>query len=137
MGIFNFIVWDTECFISLSQAWKDGAIVLDLSDNFDSYMFEPNYEGYSIHQFIGKTDTEDNKIWADSSIVEANVVFMGNSKKNLIGYFSYKAHSFSYCFIVENYPPLIVTNDSFKSLKVIGNLQENPELLKGESDEDN
>ena len=94
--------------------------------------------GLTYHDYIGKTDIEGNKIYADSSIVR---FVMSGSKKNFTatGYFFFHVYKLSYefrCLMLDNKKLGYERRDInwrhmlSNSLKVIGTLQENPELLK-------
>ena len=127
----EFIVWDTENFISLSQAFKDEAVVVDLSDGFDSYTLDIGFENYSLHNYIGKTDIDGNKIYADCSIVEFEYMTNSFNSYKLRGYFKWNNMKLGYDLKIDN--PMFMMTDFYipsLDLKVIGTLQQDKHLLK-------
>jgi len=116
------IVWDedSECFI------EDFAMeeYMPLNDIFKS-------NGYQFFNYIGKTDINDKKIYADCSIVEFTVA---DYKTKDIGYFTYDSDYTSY--LVKNSRGVVLkySKKFIRNLKIIGTLQEDKHLL-GEIDE--
>jgi len=108
--VFKRINTDTK---ELRKDWHLGMIT-DNQGNAKFYRFP----------FIGKTDIEGEKIYADSSIVEFATNDLGWQK----GYFTYNENGLNYQFNSKD-GALLTDWMEIRSLKVIGTLQENPELL--------
>lgn len=127
----EFIVWDdikreftnnVTCFMSFNE---DGTI--------------NSYNGFGetkYFQYIGKKDTEGNKIYADSSIVE--FIYQGEQIPvhgarvhhtiSLVGFFTYDNEEARYEVDILNNSEYVCLNfDSlkFKDIKIIDTIQEN------------
>jgi len=124
----EFIVWDKKS-ESFRQIIKIDFVNIYFqleSESSDDY--KVNLNDLTTHTYIGKTDINDKKIYADCSIVEFEYnddVFSYQAT----GYFTYDSEIASYVLIddaknIEQLSKKCVTN-----IKVIGTLQENPELL--------
>ena len=120
----QFIVWDI-----MHEKWLD---MKELGDD-DSF----TYNGlirliddpyYSIHNYIGKTDIEGNKIYADCSIVEWE-----HQENKYTGYFKYQTEFLRYVLVSKDNNGESQNLDPFylplKNLKVIGTLQQEKDLL--------
>jgi len=84
-----------------------------------------------ICRYIEKTDIEDKEIYADSSIVEFSHTAW--EAKRLIGSFEYNPDELRYEINIYNDDKAICLNYNYETMskfKIIGTLQENPELLK-------
>ena len=133
----EFIVWDKKFDRFLPEediAISSLGFIFELNE--DGY-FPKNVKDFTIHKAIGKTDIEGSKIYADSSIVEFE--FFHNEavpslSKCLKGYFTYidKILAFNIKVIGDEISSLNYSHFSRRTinLKIIGTLQENPELLK-------
>ena len=130
--------------------WDKGKERFPTSDNFliDSKGFISNLNNEQLDEntyiplyYIGKTDINDKKIFADSSIVESRITYdVGGTFETLRGWFRFNSERLNYEFIVpvnhnNGMKPREIYNYSklhykMSNLKVIGSLQENPELLK-------
>jgi len=130
----EFIVWDNkfEKFIypcnEVLMTIKDGLLKgIKGGDGF--------VEEWEAFQCIGKTDIEGNKIYADCSIVNTNIV-TNETRIELNGYFKYDNVNLRYNFHkmpfdnTSAYNIIVFKDDRFSRIKIIGTLQENPELLK-------
>ena len=133
----EFIEWDEE-----KQKFQEplGSCFLNINEWFSTYKRYEKPSRFTIHQYIGKTDDtpEQNKIYADSSIVEFNYVDKlqpttddKSNNKTIRGYFKYCNESLRYYIIDLKAKETIYfwTGYTEKNLKVIGTLQENKELL--------
>ena len=128
----EFIVWDEdlECFR------VEDAFLLDTEDrvcNSNGELLDE--KTYKPFKSIGKTDIEDKKIYADSSVVrlrlKRNKYDIGQFHS--AGYFSYMERILSYVFIPivkEDAEYYTFSNETMTELKIIGTLQEKPELLE-------
>lgn len=143
----EFIVWDEDeqQFLTTKEIFDDTELGFDINKdgklsliNFGvDEIFNPDGDDYNqcfrreinikTFNYIGKTDIEGNKIYADSSIVE--FVYRNNNSRAVI-----KWDDIQLTYDVEfrsgfraRYAD--VYQEMF-GLKVIGTLQENPELLK-------
>lgn len=160
----EFIVWDEENseFLSISEIkensdfdliwdYKKNNIGLKCFNSGDGWtpergeFSEPSWEDIKIKTFpyIGKTDIDSNKIYADSSIVEFDVI--QNCHCNIleiececvpnkrIGYFSYNENRLCYELLAKSFKDwkriFIFDRDTISNLKVIGNLQQHKHLL--------
>lgn len=100
----------------------------------DFFMFFELSRYWSIFNYIGKTDIEGNKIYAESSIVNVDVN-IGIFNAELNGYFKYYKSQLGYNFHkvpfdkTSPYNIIAYNDDSFRRLRIVGTLQENPELL--------
>ena len=150
----EFIVWDIEgkCWIpkskcaiatsnSTSNIAKGFTLLTEVESNEYSECFVPDFIPVQVCNYIGKTDIEGNKIYADSSIVEFN---MSGSKKNFkaTGFFTFNKKNLSYefvCFKIDKKKLNSCRYDidwrnAYKdTFKIIGTLQEDKHLI-GESD---
>ena len=129
----EFIVWDEdyECFIDETECiFKDGTLYRDHSNFL-------NQLSHDLTMFwgIGKTDIESNRIYADCSIVEMTITDEDGKHRHR-GHFRYNDEILCYEF-VEPLPEncrRIWRMEKLQiyhvSLKIIGTLQENKELLK-------
>jgi len=109
----EFIVWDNEENVFI--------------DNFASEDYEPlndlfKNSRYDFLRNIGKTDIENNKIYADCSIVEFTVA---DYKTKDIGYFTYDSDYTSY--LVKNLRGVALkySKKFIRNLKIIDTIQEN------------
>jgi hypothetical protein len=132
----EFIVWDKdiEKFEYLNNTWLEfGLEVEPMLVNSGAVGYERiSTTNISIHNYIGKTDIEGNKIYANSSIVEVNDSKSKFYEDICIVRYDKNICSFMLCSVdfeddrQEHFRP----DYSNKNYKVIGTLQENPELLK-------
>ncbi len=74
---------------------------------------------YTLHQYIGKTDINGNKIYADSSIVEFNIL---DSKYR--GFFTYNSARLRYEIEISS-KESIIYDGGVKDFKIIDTIQEN------------
>ncbi len=137
----EFIVWDKEIGVFIGEEsfdsmfgfysidyreLKEGMTKEDLIIN-QGQVLRPTYMMHlERFAYIGKTDIEGNKIYADSSIVEFYSRLHGWQK----GYFSYDCTSLSYRITLFNDMSVSFDNERETKFKITGTLQENPELLK-------
>ena len=121
----EFIVWDeyNKKFIDKSKCvFSDGTIFRNARDFEDMVS-----DDLSIFNYIGKKDINNNKIYADCSIVE-----FGYTSGKSIGYFTFNKDRLSYDLIDRGTKLNYSYNyNQIHSLKVIGTLQENSDLLNG------
>ncbi|MFA5669904.1 MAG: YopX family protein [Candidatus Cloacimonas sp.] len=123
----EFIVWcknkneweADECVLT-----RDGKLI-DIK-----YMKELNLENHTIYRYIGKTDIEGNKIYADCSIVEFEYYDMDVDSgwvkaKSVI---TFDDEDLMYLIAIDGELCNFKQHD-IVNLRVIGTLQENPELL--------
>lgn len=138
----EFIVWDTENeeFTNMNTLYfcgnKDIWVQTVNLKNETVMMIEQNKERFIKLADVGKADTEGNKIYADSSVVEWE-----HQAILYRGYFKFDKKYLRYEIITKDHQAKPIAIDFFylshNKFKIIGTLQKNPELLKGESDEDN
>ena len=122
----EFIVWikEDKKFYDFELFENDQYYLMGHSKNIDFKTAKENTFNY-----IGKTDINDKKIYADSSIVEFQIV-INNGKLNkpllkiVSGYFYYSIYWLGYMIKTENgiYSIGAVANDR---LKIIDTIQEN------------
>lgn len=132
----EFIVWDGK-----KNEWAKDTYRFVIDVNGALYvrtktvvLEHQNVENrYKAFNYIGKTDINGKKIYADSSIVEFGYDNTNRYYDRVQGYFyqdewqiRLKVTKSEDCVGVDNLP---MTYQNPKDLKVIGNLQENPELL--------
>jgi hypothetical protein len=126
----EFIVWDKK-----SKIFHYAYIARGILHHDRLVDFTNNLE---VFNYIGKTDIEGNKIYADSSIVEFSI-FKDNDleifpdKETMKGYFTFNSNSLSYSIRTlddshENFDFISVHN-RIVDLKIIDTLQENKKLL--------
>jgi len=103
--------------------------------NLGKIKMNSKYENLFEHfNYIGKTDIEGEKIYADSSVVEFEFrLFDDEDYKTLKGYFSYNSE---YClyelrepYAKNSYMIYYLKDGDLKNLKIIGTLQEDKHLL--------
>lgn len=126
----EFIVWDNKYKGFLNEnisLLPDGISTIPHFDinNVTTKRFE-------TFNFIGKKDSNKNKIYADCSIIEFNF-----ENKKLIGYFHFEKKSLAYDIRVLNNNIYSIGyahfNNKIKKLKIIDTIQENKlELIKEE-----
>ena len=121
----EFKVWD-----------KDREIFLDsLFVNCDLNEAVSNNDDFAIFQYIGKTDINDKKIYADSSIVE--FVFSDRDFSKIYkGYFSYHIDELRYEINIIGDSTACVLSynmDSMSDFEIIDTLQENKLGLNNEN----
>ena len=125
----EFIVYDGDELIGYEYLLEDGRRVFVLKNEGIERLgtiTEPYDRPLLRYPYIGKTDIEGNKIYADSSIVEFSTNDLGWQK----GYFSYNENGLNYQFNSKD-GALLTDWMEIKNLKIIGTLQENKELLDG------
>jgi hypothetical protein len=128
----EFITWDKVSKRFHERLNYGDAIEFDKVDkNYKVY----SHESFEDFEFIGKTDdtSEQNKMYANSSIIDMTINDEDGTHSH-IGYFDYnelilcyefreKSGEFTRIWRLEKLQPYSV------ELKVIGTLQQNPELL--------
>jgi hypothetical protein len=128
----DFIVWDERShrFLEINEfaIRKEGKLIL-LKDGRITDVVATFGGRYKLFNYIGKTDTEGNKIYADSSIVE-----FGYNGKNNKAIVTWDDIQLSYDFEFSNGFRCSYVNlyQEISNLKIIGTLQENPELLEAD-----
>jgi hypothetical protein len=130
----EFIVWDKEDkkFIKpkvdfYRERYETGKYIDNEIDG--SIITSVKYGNIEdLLHYIGKTDIEGNKIYADSSIVEF-IANMGEANRKMIGYFQYNDSNLKYgikTFIpIQTYDFFEFDNEKMHSFKIIDTLQEN------------
>lgn len=136
----EFIVWDEEDneSITLEQYQEKYPKEQGFNDTYNEQVsrFLDNYFGCDTFNYIGKTDINDKKIYADCSIVKLDIYINGICIHGEKGYFKYDTKELRYNFHRLNFISSRHDNirsyvdERFKNIKIIGTLQENPELLK-------
>jgi len=137
----EFIVWDEESkrFLSYNDVNLMGGNVTEVAVLSYINSMDECYCGdtqqLTFHNYIGKTDIEGNKIHADCSIVEVKLKDYDSLKFNpnkFIGYFSYNEKTLRYLFHADDKIHGWGADflNHLEYIKIIGTLQENPELLK-------
>ena len=120
----EFIVWDKK----IKMFWEQKDIITmsrKIIKLFDEEWFHVDDEDFTYHNYIGKTDINNKKIYADCSIVEffypSNHILEVFNKE--IGVFKYDKERLQY---------LIYGNDGerydikgLKNIKIIDTIQEN------------
>lgn len=100
----------------------------ELENGHDDVLEYYSGDGYSIHEYIGKKDINDNKIYANCSIVEFDWRYcteINFTKHRGFFYFDKK----QVCYRVETvgkFPfDIIYAESEIANLKIIGTIQEN------------
>ena len=147
----EFIVWDKENhmgedkkFFTLDELRVEG-FHFHFTEDFKTEIFElvdndmgcsQSFLKHKTFPYIGKTDDtpEQNKIYADCSIVDYLMVFTDGCKpERYRGVFKYNNKTCSYDIVNDRMEQLAINSfwvDKATDFKVIGTLQENEELLK-------
>lgn len=125
MREIKFRAWDKEL-----KNWADYAIAYDrlsfLDENTGWWKTDKEGERFILCQYTGLKDNEDREIY-EGDIVKA-VVF---SKWIGVAKYSDKNQAFVFECIDKNYRGNIVFMSQFdQGFKILGNIYENPELLK-------
>jgi len=144
----EFIVWDEDNKVFIDETkciLQDGTLYRNHRDFEDGIS-----DDLTMVNYIGKTDDtpEQNKIYADCSILEwIEINYLGrrhsmttgevtriNPKEvKRRGYFTFSKYDLSYAIIqLEDgeESPALNYNTTYSNFKVIGTLQQNPELLE-------
>jgi hypothetical protein len=141
----EFVVWDKR-FKIFANELSDGYMI-DLDNRikiFKQNGIHVESDELDLFEYIGKTDINGNKIYADSSIVEFEVingcvcnileVECDCKYSKHIGYFSYNSERLCYELIQTDSEEFnriyLMFIDNIKNIKVIGTIQENKDLLK-------
>lgn len=127
----EFIVWDKDIKIWIDESYPifiNGSGFLCIQRNDKQMVLENDCE---VFKPIGITDINNKKIYADCSIVEFDYIKSDNSIKKLWGYFSYNKKRLCYQFIISARERYDYTSIDIRNPKIIGTLQQNPELIKG------
>ena len=145
----EFTIWD-----KVNLHWID-LFGISISDSGEVMaVSDLNGNQYGLHQvdlinYIGKTDIEGNKIYADSSIVEFDYIYIEtigkqSDKARVKGYFTFNNDTLAYDLIffhnwIDSMPNYWFNMHMKKedarrasNFKIIDTLQENPKLLKGD-----
>ena len=134
----EFIVWDK---IEKEFIYKYESITFKENWVFIEVEYKPNHfqelswhsDDVELLNYIGKTDIDGNKIYADCSIVEYLMTYTDDSEpETKKGVFIYNKNTLSYD--IENKIAEQLAINSFwvsraSNFKVIGTLQENSDLL--------
>jgi hypothetical protein len=128
----EFIVWDEDgkCWVPNHMCGiSSGATLLTREDSeefADCYI--PDWIDVEICNYIGKTDIEDNKIYADSSIVKVSVFDDHSGEETVyVDYVTFDKKQLRYVLSKSREFNFAIFADE---IKIIGTLQENKELLK-------
>ena len=121
--------------------WSEELKMFSNSKTLKDLLREDTYDEHEINEveyfhYIRKTDINNEKIYADCSVVEIKYN-TSVSLKCIIGTFKYNSDCLCYEFInsdSKSFTNKIVRFDEItfnrSHLKIIGTLQENPELVK-------
>ena len=128
----EFIVWDKEKKEFLKDVRVDMNGDLYPMDDMAEENFSIDCNKITAHQYIGKTDINDNKIYADCSIVEIGFSWQ-ESKDRAKGFFQYDKAGL--CYVIWD----IAKNDyidfdltKMQYMEIIDTIQENKlGLIKG------
>jgi hypothetical protein len=133
----EFIVWDKtkHKFIDEYNVLIDGSGTNVHNFNRDSSVRfnRDDKNELEICNYIGKTDTEGNKIYADCSIVEYLITYTDDCKAEIKrGIFTFNKYTSS--FYIQNEAKQELATNGFwikraSNFKVIGTLQEDKHLL--------
>ena len=132
----EFIVWDNKenkinDFYPI--AVKSNGDILWCTPTYGKWETAPKGR-FTILPYIGKTDIEDNKIYADYSIVEFRIKFKGVFK----GHFWWNKITLRYMIEIyreDGFKTLVEFNfQEMDQFKIIGTIQENKHLLGDEDD---
>lgn len=124
----EFIVWDTKLF----KAWNGKKFIgneIQIVNGLDE-MYCGDIEELIFFPYIGKTDINDKKIYADSSIVKFEFAY-GGKWIPLKAYFQYNLDELRYEAHLVDSPDKniwsVLSYDmfKFKDLKIIDTIQEN------------
>jgi len=129
----EFIVWDGKEFINKDEY----RFVIDLKGMLlersnTVTLIQPNNK-HKYFNYIGKTDISDKKIYADCSVFEFEFTERNNKKFSYTGWFEFNYEDLRYEINILNNSKAVCLwydNGRIDNLKIIGTLQENPELLK-------
>lgn len=123
----EFIVWDKAFKIFRNKLPFNYCIDLDGKIKiFENKTIVRNAEDMYLFNYIGIKDINNEKIYADCSIVEFKYI-----NKKLQGYFKFDKFKLKYFIILLNNKTLEYDPYNILNIKVIGTLQENkPELIK-------
>lgn len=115
----EFIVWDKNDERFLDSLFVNSELNEAVSSN----------EDFGIFQYIGKTDTEGNKIYADCSIVELDYYYGMSGHVKEKGYFTYNNETLGYSIQLLNKSEKLTSftglAHKIDNLKIIGTIQEN------------
>ena len=116
----EFIVWDDDnkCFKYDTSVYQGSAFVAG----------GEIIRNATFHNYIGKTDIEGNNIYTDSSIIEFEY-YEDGEWITYIGYFSFDDENLRY-ELLASHEDIELDFDRISSLRILGSLQENKELLK-------
>ena len=128
-----FIVWDEEKKKFISSYYNhnlyiaiDGCneiVEVEHDDvNEEGYVSDDKHNNTSAHQYIGKTDINDKKIYADCSIVEFEYTYINNIVHKVIAYFYFDDKDLAYYMKILNNPPCFIDsiNGDIKKLQYYG-----------------
>ncbi len=117
----EFVVWDDYL--------KEWALVpnMPIGEETDRLVLLDNGR-YAYHQYTGKTDINDNKIYADCSIVEFELYIGDTESETLNAYFKYNTDDLRFELIILNnwnYSVLWFNPHKTRNFKIIDTIQEN------------
>lgn len=122
----EFIVWDKDCKDFLNDFDRKKLSIKIIEDCKDL----GNMARFTFHQYIGKKDINNNKIYADCSIVEFE--YKDTSDKYIEkGVFKY--HNDLCFYYIEDFRGTLfhLVKDTIRNIKIIDTVQENKlELIK-------
>lgn len=115
----NFIEWDNEKKVFCVPK---GGCMLDINEWFETYI---GSERFSIHEYIGKIDADNKRIFANSSIVEIGFSWQ-ESKDRIKGFFDYDKAALGYViWDLEKNDYIDYDVTKMQYFKIIDTVQEN------------
>ena len=135
----EFIVWSEEKnkFITNEVEFciqADGSLCKPTEEPYeDGLVYMDSY--FKYFNYIGKDDADGKKIYADCSVVEFDFRFFDEDEyEKLVGYFSYNDDLAMFelrePYTKDEYRIYYLNKNDIKNFKIIGTLQEKPELLE-------
>lgn len=140
----DFIIWDSKYKLFLDENFLDTLQENGIEYEYDNLYYGDEYYPICVMDFIigvdgdiykdrisklfyvGLKDINNNKIYADCSILRVNYFHSLGDWISGIGYFSFDEETLRYCFTLINEKEIVAYDPSyFDSLEIIDTIQEN------------